>query len=113
MANINELQANFSNFMSLIPEKVDQEIFQDIVKTGNITIERIISHGQSSPETGWYEQEKSEWVMVVAGEAIIEFENEQEIRLKPNDFILIEPHRKHRVKWTTPNQKTIWLAVHF
>lgn len=113
MTNKNDRIINFSNFLSLVPEQVDEEIFQDIVKTGNVTIERIISHGHSSPETGWYDQEKNEWVMVVEGEAIIEFENEQQIRLNQNDFLLIEPHQKHRVKWTTPDRKTIWLAVHF
>lgn len=110
---MNDHALNFSNFMSLIPEQVDQELFQDIVKTENITIERIISQGHSSPETGWYDQEKSEWVMLVEGEAIIELENNEEIRLQKNDFLLLKPHQKHRLKWTHPDQKTIWLAVHF
>ena len=26
---------------------------------------------------------------------------------------LIDAHRRHRVAWTTPDEPTIWLAVHF
>ena len=106
-------QTDFSNFLDLIPEHVDDEIFQDIFNNGQLKIERIISQGHSSPETGWYDQDKSEWVMVVEGEAIIEFEDGRETKLCKNDFLLLEPHRKHRVKWTSPDRKTIWLAVHF
>ncbi len=104
---------HFSNFLSLIPEQVDEEIFQDIVDTGQLKIERIISHGQSSPETGWYDQEKSEWVMIIEGEAIIEFDDGTETRLGKNDFLFLKPHQKHRVKWTASDRKTIWLAVYF
>jgi cupin 2 domain-containing protein len=104
---------NFTNFLSHIPEKIDNEIFQDIVRSEQLTIERIISHGQSSPETGWYDQEKSEWVMVLEGEAILEFEDGRETSLGKHDFLLILPHQKHRVKWTSPEKKTVWLAVHF
>jgi len=104
---------NFSNFLDLIPEQVHDEIFQNIINTGRLKIERIISHGQSSPETGWYDQEENEWVMVMEGEAIIEFEDHREVRLGKNDFLFLKSHRKHRVKWTTPDKKTIWLAIHF
>ncbi len=23
------------------------------------------------------------------------------------------PHRRHRVEWTTPDEPTVWLAVHY
>ncbi|MDX9881035.1 MAG: cupin domain-containing protein [Prolixibacteraceae bacterium] len=101
------------NFLEHIPEKVCEEIFGNIVQTENIKIERIVSHGQSSPGSGWYDQEKSEWVMVLEGQAILEFEGGKEVKLGKNDYINILPHRKHRVKWTDPEQKTIWLAVHY
>lgn len=103
----------FSNFTSMVPEKIEKEIFQEIVRTENITIERIISQGQSSPETGWYDQEKSEWVMVLEGEALVEFDDGEEARLGKNDFLMIFPHQKHRVKWTCPDRKTVWLAIYF
>ena len=32
---------------------------------------------------------------------------------KPGDFMNIPAHTKHRVEWTTPDEPTIWLAVHY
>ncbi len=107
------MEKHFSNFLEFIPEKVKEEIFEDIVLAENIKIERIISCGQSSPEFGWYDQKKSEWVMVLEGKAILEFEGGKEVVLGKNDFITILPHQKHKVKWTDLEQKTIWLAVHY
>jgi cupin 2 domain-containing protein len=101
------------NIYKLIPETGKDEIFETLIKSGSVEIERIISHGHTSPESGWYDQEKSEWVIVFQGVAIIEFENNEKFEFKQGDFINIPAHRKHRVFWTDPNVKTIWLAIHY
>lgn len=92
---------------------LDTEIFEDLAKGGGVTIERIISKGHRSPETGWYDQEKNEWVMVLKGEAILLYEDGESINLNPGDYINIPAHTKHRVQWTAPGVETIWLAVHY
>lgn len=33
--------------------------------------------------------------------------------MKSGDFINISAHRKHRVEWTTADESTMWLAVHY
>ncbi|MDX2244117.1 MAG: cupin domain-containing protein [Leptolyngbyaceae cyanobacterium bins.302] len=76
-------------------------------------IERIVSRGHTSPETGWYDQEQNEWVIVLQGEAVLSFEHEEPLCLKVGDYINIPAHSKHRVDWTDPNQETIWLAIHY
>jgi cupin 2 domain-containing protein len=77
-----------------------------------LRVERIVSTGQSSP--GWFDQAWSEWVIVLSGEAEVVFEDEAEPRrLQPGDYVLIVPHRRHRVAWTDPSKPTVWLAVHF
>ena len=35
------------------------------------------------------------------------------VEMTPGDFINIPAHQKHRVEWTTPEEPTIWLAVHY
>ena len=35
------------------------------------------------------------------------------VELRPGDFLNITAHRKHRIEWTTPDEPTIWLAVHY
>ena len=101
------------NIFDCIPENLDAEVFERLIDGDAIRIERIISKGHSSPETGWYDQDNNEWLIVLKGEAILEFSEEAPIHLKTGDFINIAAHKKHRVKWTDPGTETIWLAVHY
>ncbi|MGQ9798950.1 MAG: cupin domain-containing protein [Ignavibacterium sp.] len=101
------------NFFSNIPENLSEEIIETILTHNNIRIERIISKGQSSPEDFWYDQTENEWILVLAGKAMIKFEEETIITLHKGDYLLIPANQKHRVEWTDPEQHTIWLAIFF
>jgi len=101
------------NLFDSMPSKLDSEVFQCLLKTEKVRIERIVSKGHTSPEHGWYDQDQNEWVLVVRGEAILTFEDGESFRLKEGDFTNIRAHQKHRVSWTEPNIETIWLAVHY
>jgi cupin 2 domain-containing protein len=100
------------NLFSDIPDTLNEELIETISSHPNARIERIVSHGHASQEGFWYDQDEDEFVLLVKGEAELEFEDDT-IHLKPGDYLTIAAHRKHRVKWTTPEQPTIWLAVHF
>lgn len=77
-------------------------------------LERIVSLGHASPPDFWYDQPQDEWVLVLQGEATFRFEDELEpLPMKAGDHIRIAAHRKHRVDWTTPDEPTVWLAIHF
>lgn len=102
-----------NNLFAALPDALDKEIFEDIVNTDTVRIERIISHGQSSPETGWYDQDENEWVIVLAGEGVLEFENGDDVILKPGDYLHIPAHQRHRVTRTAKDEPTVWLAVFF
>lgn len=95
-----------------IPPSLPHEVFQTLLQSDNIKIERIVSKGQKSDEGFWYDQGQSEWVLVLQGAAQLEFEDGI-LELRVGDYINIEAHRKHRVKWTTPDEETIWLAVFY
>jgi cupin 2 domain-containing protein len=99
-------------FANLVKNK-DKEIFQEILSKNNIKIERIISHGQSSPKEGWYDQEGDEWVMVLKGKAVLSFKESDDVVLESGEYINIPAHTKHKVSWTAPDEETIWLAVHY
>ena len=101
------------NIFEAIPDNIDSEIFERLVDNENIRIERIISRGHSSPESGWYDQDRNEWVMVLKGAATLSFAEAVSVTLKTGDFIDIPAHKKHRVDWTDPSTETIWLAVHY
>ena len=92
--------------------KMANEIVEEIFSTKNFFVERIISDGQSSPQNFWYDQNTNELVFLLSGSAEIEFENEV-VKLKPGDYLLIPAHTKHRVGKTDVNQKSIWLTFHY
>lgn len=92
--------------------KNDDEVFEDIINKETFNLQRIISFGHTTKENEWYDQESDEWVMLLSGEAILSFFDEEDIRLKAGDYINIPAHKKHRVSWTKPNVETIWLALH-
>lgn len=101
------------NLFSDIPDELPEELFESIISTENIRIERIISYGHSSPEYGWYDQDENEWVLVLSGYGVIEFDDGREITLKAGDYYNITAHEKHKVQSTSGKEKTIWLAVFY
>ena len=101
----------YNIFEQIIVDK-EEENFFEIFKNETIKIEKIVSNGQTSPENFWYEQEKSEFVLLLEGFAILEFEN-REVELKKGDCINIKAKQKHRVKFTSLDEPTIWFAVFY
>ena len=98
------------NIFADIPKAHAREHFLTLFESATVKIERIISHVHSSPPGFWYDQSDDEWVLVLRGHAILEFESGESIRMKRGDHFLIPSHIKHRVNRTGP--ETIWLAVH-
>ncbi|MEI7810789.1 MAG: cupin domain-containing protein [Ignavibacteria bacterium] len=102
------------NLFSDIPDTFPKEVFDILLHNKNLTLERIVSSGQASPEEEWYCQETNEWVILLGGSAGIMFESDTEERvLYPGDYIFIPANTKHRIEWTDKKQKTVWLALHF
>ena len=102
-----------NNIFDSIPTDLSSEIFDDLVSSDTVKIERIISKGQTSPDFGWYDQEQNEWVIIIAGSAIIGFDDKPSVTLKMGDYLNIPAHQKHKVAWTDPDVETVWLAVHY
>lgn len=102
------------NVLKAPPPSLPTELIETLIDSPNARIERIVSLGHASPTGFWYDQPQYEWVMVVQGAAKLHFEDQEELLdLKPGDWINIASHRRHRVEWTTPDEPTIWLAVHY
>jgi cupin 2 domain-containing protein len=102
------------SFFDNLPKDSPEEIVEDILSGNHFRMERIISNGQASPDGFWYDQDQSEWVLVVKGLAGIMFEGTNEIIvMNAGDCIHIPAHCRHRVAWTDTGQTTIWLAVHY
>jgi cupin 2 domain-containing protein len=101
------------NLLSGVKPSADGERFDDLLTLPGLKIERIVSTGQASPPGFWYDQGWTEWVLLLSGAAAVEFEGEAAPReLVPGSYLHIPPNRRHRVAWTSPDEPTVWLAVH-
>jgi cupin 2 domain-containing protein len=103
---------NKGNIFKLPRHLGDAEIFEPLMTRKNITIERIISTGQTTENHRWYDQDRDEWVILLQGEAELTYPDEVSIRLRPGDYLFIPAHQKHAVTYTSTQPPCIWLAVH-
>lgn len=89
-----------------------KEWFETLASGENLILERIVSHGQTTPDGQWYDQELDEWVVLIQGEATLEFQDEEVMALHKGDYLFIPAHKKHRVSFTSSTPPCIWLAIH-
>jgi cupin 2 domain-containing protein len=102
------------NLFQNIPHEFPTECVDILSTAQNVRVERIVSHGHSSPDGFWYDQAEHEWVMVVSGQAKLQFKESNDIvDMKAGDWLEIPAHCLHRVIWTDPQQQTIWLAIFY
>jgi cupin 2 domain-containing protein len=102
------------NLLRDLPGPRADEIVETLA-TGNATrIDRIVSHGQASPDGFWYDQDEAEFIVLLAGAARLRFADEPTPRsLTAGDTVEIAPHRRHRVEWTDPETPTVWLVIFY
>ena len=101
------------NLLRDLPEPAAGEIVERLAGGAAVRIERIVSHGEASPDGFWYDQDEAEFALVLSGAARLRFADGEIRALGPGDWVEIAPHRRHRVDWTDPGQPTVWLAVFY
>ena len=90
------------------------EVFETLAAGRSFELKRIVSSGQCTPPGQLYDQQTDEWVLLLSGNAQIEFPDSGDlVDLAPGDYLLIPARRKHRVVRTDSEQKTVWLALYF
>lgn len=108
------MSATNNIFADLPQSDLPEEIIQILHNSTDISIKKIISTGQISPPGFWYDQPRNEWVIVLKGNAVIEFaEGNRLHKMQKGDFLFIPAHQKHRVNYTSTHEVTVWLAVFF
>lgn len=101
-----------NNLLALPPAATaeNDEFFQTLLRgRGGLRVERIISHGHTTPEGEWYDQDQDEWVAVIKGEARVAFADGDEMRLSAGDTLFLPAQCRHRVAYTS--SPCVWLAV--
>jgi cupin 2 domain-containing protein len=101
------------NLFEDLPTQIDDEEFTQLLARPGVRIERIVSHGQSTPADAPYDQDHDEWVLLLRGSASLWIDGDGERDLHPGDYRLIPAHRRHRVTRTAAHEPTVGLAIHF
>lgn len=102
---------NVPNLYQSLPKNLPEECFDVLLSQKNVRIERIVSHGDHTPAGQWYDQLENEWVIVLQGGGVIEYENGEQVTLKTGDYLYLPAHLKHRVISTLEHEHTVWLAI--
>ncbi len=100
---------NLFSIPDVLPE---EEIFESLIPGSPVKIERIVSAGQSTPQGTWLEQDVDEWVVLLQGKAVLEYEDFRKADLESGDWVFIPAHTRHRVALTSSDPPCIWLAIH-
>ncbi len=101
-----------ANNIYLLPDPLpNAEVLTDLVSSDAVRIERIVSNGQTTPENEWFDQDLDEWVVLIQGEAALEYKGGEQVRLNAGDHVLIPAHVRHRVVFTSREPPCIWIAV--
>jgi len=100
-------------FINVADKHADEQIVE-LLSAQNIRIERIVSTGHATALDEWYDQDRAEWVLLLAGSAGLIFEGETEpLVLEPGSYVHIGAHVRHRVAWTDQSVPTVWLAIYY
>ncbi|HKO46325.1 MAG TPA: cupin domain-containing protein [Polyangiaceae bacterium] len=102
-----------NNLFASMPDATVGEVMTPLVTCSGVRFERIVSHGQASPEGFWYDQAEREFVLLVQGRAELEFADAPVVTLGPGDWLEIGAHVRHRVRSTAPDGPTIWLVAFY
>ena len=100
------------NIFAIPERRGDTELFTPLATARKFRVERIVSWGNVTPDGAWYDQDQDEWVTVLQGEGVLEYEDGVLTTLAVGDAALIPAHVRHRVVRTSVTPPCIWLAVH-
>jgi cupin 2 domain-containing protein len=101
------------NLFANVATNLSEEEIMILAELPGARIERIVSTGKASPPGFWYDQDRPEWVVLLAGSAGLLIEGEDAPRvLRPGGYVEIPQHVRHRVEWTDADPPTVWLAIH-
>ena len=99
------------NIFELPEFPLPEELTTILAENKNIRIERIISTGQVSKD--WYDQDETEFVVLLEGNAVIEYKDGKVVEMIKGDTLLVKPHEKHRVSYTSSEPPCVWLCVFY
>ncbi|MEG1778604.1 MAG: cupin domain-containing protein [Oscillospiraceae bacterium] len=104
----NHIEHNGMNIFDIPKHILPKELTNILAISENVRIERIVSTGQVS---NWYDQTETEWLVLLSGKSMIEYDAGETVLLTSGDTLMIPPHKRHRVIYTSSEPPCVWLCV--
>ena len=101
-----------ANLLAPLPAAGRDEVFETLLHRPGVHLERIVSHGQTTPAGAPMVQDHDEWVLLLAGEAALRIGDAPEVTLTPGDHLTIVAGVPHSVTRTSIDPPAVWLALH-
>jgi len=79
------------NILASLPVSLEKEVYEELVRSKHVRIERILSKGHTAPAEGWFDQDENEWVVVLEGSGTVLFADGNEVTLGKGDHLNIRP----------------------
>lgn len=99
-----------TNIFDLSSLPLSDELVTTLAESPTVRVERIVSTGQTSD---WFDQAETEFVALLDGRATLVFDDGTAMNLAKGDWLIIEPHRRHRVSFTSAQPPCVWLCVFY
>ena len=81
------MQLQTGKLFSADGKRGEGERIDMLVSGPHLSVERIVSMGHASPEGFWYDDPRAEWVALLAGAAVLEFEEDSTaLEMCPGDY---------------------------
>ncbi len=97
------------DFVQIDPSTIEEDIVT-LVDNDAIRVVQIVSKGACSKRDLWYDDNFGEFIYMLKGVGVIQFEEGYDERLNKGNNIYIAPHMKHRVSYTSAD--AVWLCVY-
>ena len=102
-------QSAMKNLFDTQGLSTNEEQFDNLLENSHLKLERIVSFGHLTPIGEWYDQEETEWVVLLKGTATLLYKDGFIVEMKEGDALMIPPHVQHRVEQVS--EEAVWLAL--
>ena len=89
-------------------------VIETLFENKTVKIDRITAFGQITPPGEFPPEPSYEFIHLLKGQLILEYEGEAEkVNLKPGSYAIKTPEQKTRADFTAKDEETVWLKVSY
>lgn len=88
-------------------------VIETLAETRSVKIDRVTARGQKSPPDDFALEPSNEFILVLQGRLVLEYEGGRKVALGPGDFAVKGTDQRTRADSTSEDQETVWVKVSY